>query len=255
MRVEYKYLVPNESLSRLRGMIAPFVETDVHAVAYGERGYTVRSIYFDTCALDFYHQKLAGVKVRKKLRLRGYNGGQESSIVFLEIKRKHVTSIMKNRAPLEYAHLQNLFATGNVERYVLASQDFPRALEDARRFFFHFCRNALRPIALVVYEREAYHSKFDPSLRITFDKCLRSAIYPALDALFTEKEIRYLMPRHFILEVKHSGRFPSWLRSAVGRLGLRQQALSKYVIGIDRHGPAAGNAKRPGLAFARPCHF
>jgi len=236
-------------------MIAPFVETDVHAAAYGERGYTVRSIYFDTCALDFYHQKLAGVKVRKKLRLRGYNGGQESSIVFLEIKRKHVTSIMKNRAPLEYAHLQNLFATGNVERYVLASQDFPRALEDARRFFFHFCRNALRPIALVVYEREAYHSKFDPSLRITFDKCLRSAIYPALDALFKEEEIRYLMPRHFILEVKLSGRFPSWLRSAVGRLGLRRQALSKYVIGIDRHGPAAGNAKRPGLAFARPCHF
>jgi hypothetical protein len=241
MRVEYKYLVPNESLSRLRGMIAPFVETDVHAVAYGERGYTVRSIYFDTCALDFYHQKLAGVKVRKKLRLRGYNGGH--------------TSIMKNRAPLEYAHLQNLFATGNVERYVLASQDFPRALEDARRFFFHFCRNALRPIALVVYEREAYHSKFDPSLRITFDKCLRSAIHPALDALFKEEEIRYLMPRHFILEVKHSGRFPSWLRSAVGTLGLRRQALSKYVIGIDRHGTLRGNAKRPALAFARPCHF
>ena len=255
MRLEYKYLVPNESLSRLRGMIAPFVETDVHAAAYGERGYTVRSIYFDTRALDFYHHKLAGVKVRKKLRLRGYNGGQESSIVFLEIKRKHVTHVIKSRAPLEYAHLQDLFATGNVERYVLVSQGFPRALEDARRFFFHLCRNALRSVALVVYEREAYHSKFDPSLRITFDKCLRSAIYPALDALFKEKEIRHIMPRHFILEVKHSGRFPSWLRSAVGTLGLRQQALSKYVIGIDRHGTLRGNAKRPALAFARPCHL
>jgi len=255
MRLEYKYLVPNESLPRLRAMIAPFVEPDVNGAAYGDQGYTVRSIYFDTCGLDFYHQKLAGLKVRKKLRLRGYNGGRESSVVFLEIKRKNVTSIKKNRAPVEYAHVHDLFGTGDVARYVAAHPDFPRASEDARRFFFYVYRNSLRPIVLVVYEREAYHSKFAPSLRITFDKHLRSSIYPGLDGLFKEEEMRYAMPRHFILEVKFSGLFPGWLRWAIGTLGLRQQALSKYVISIDRHAVLGGNAKRPALAFARPCHL
>jgi hypothetical protein len=255
MRLEYKYVVPNESLSRLRAMIAPFVEPDVNAVAYGERGYTVRSIYFDTPGLDFYHDKLAGLKVRKKLRLRGYNGGQACSVVFLEIKRKNVMAIMKNRAPVEYAHIGALFDTGDVKRYVAVQPDLPHASEDARRFFFYVYRDSLRPIVLIAYEREAYYSKFAPLLRITFDKHLRSAICPALDGLFEEEGMRYIMPRHFVLEVKFSDRFPSWLRSTLGALGLRRQTLSKYVSGLDRHGAVNGHARRPPLAFARPGHF
>lgn len=255
MRLEYKYLVPIESLPRLRGMIAPFVETDVHAVAYGERGYTVRSIYLDTCALDFYREKLAGLRARKKLRLRGYNEGQRESITFLEVKRKQGMMVAKNRAPVEFAHLRDLLVSGDVERYVLMDGGFPHALDDARRFFFHFFRRSLRPVVLVVYEREAYHGKCDPLLRLTFDKNLRSAMYPPLEALFSEERVRNIMSRHFILEVKFSSRFPSWLRSAVGRLGLRRQALSKYVIGIDRHDAARGDSKRAAVALARACHF
>lgn len=251
MRLEYKYLVPNELLSSLRGMLAPFVETDVHAIAYGVRGYTVRSIYFDTCTLDFYHEKLAGIKMRKKLRLRGYNDNQKRSVVFLEIKRKHAMLVTKNRAPVEYAHVHDLFDTGDVERHIPARPDFPHASEDARRFFFYVYRNSLRPIVLTIYEREAYYSKFNPSLRITFDKNLRSSIYPALDTLFSEEKIRYSMPRHFILEVKVSGRFPWWLGSAIARLGLRQQALSKYVIGIDEHDVLNGFSRRPAASFVR----
>jgi hypothetical protein len=181
-RLEYKYLVPGELLPRLRRMIAPFVETDAHAVVYGTRGYTVRSIYFDTRALDFYHEKLAGLEARKKLRLRGYNGNGARCVVFLEIKRKHAASVTKNR---------------------------------------------------VVYEREAYHGKFDPSQRITFDKNLRGAARPTVDTLFCEDEIRYAMPRHFVLEVKFSGSFPAWLRPIVGALGLRVEAMSKYVTCME----------------------
>ncbi len=240
-RLEYKYLVSSELLPRLREMVAPFVEIDAHAAAYGARGYTVRSIYFDTCALDFYHQKLAGVEARKKLRLRGYNGGGESSIVFLEIKRKHATSVTKNRAPVKYVHAPDLFASGDVARYVLARPDCPQAMEDARRFFFHVRRDALRPIVLIVYEREAYHGKFDSSLRITFDKNLRSAAHPAIDALFGEEKTRCAMSRYFVLEVKFSGRFPAWLGPIVGALSLRLEAISKYVICIDEHNMLHGN--------------
>jgi hypothetical protein len=235
-RLEYKYLVPAGLLPRLRRAIAPFVETDAHAVAYGARGYTVRSIYFDTCTLDFYHQKLAGLETRKKLRLRGYNGGGEDSIVFLEIKRKRALCVAKNRAPVEYAHAPDLFASGDVARYVLARPDCPQALEDARRFFFYLRRDALRPVVLVAYEREAYHARFDLSLRITFDKNLRGAARPTLDALFGEERMRHALARYFIMEVKFHGRFPAWLRPIVGSLGLRPEAISKYVICIDEQG-------------------
>lgn len=232
-RLEYKYLVPGELLPRLRRMIAPFVETDAHAVVYGARGYTVRSIYFDTRALDFYHEKLAGLEARKKLRLRGYNGNGARCVVFLEIKRKRATSVTKNRAPVRYVHVPDLFASGDVERYVLTHPACPRAMEDARRFFFYVRRDALRPVVLVVYEREAYHGKFDPSQRITFDKNLRGAARPTVDALFCEDEVRYAMPRHFVLEVKFSGPFPAWLRPIVGALGLRVEAMSKYVTCME----------------------
>lgn len=235
-RLEYKYLVPAGLLTRLRGAMAPFVETDAHAIDYGARGYTVRSIYFDTCTLDFYHQKLAGLETRKKLRLRGYNGGGERSIVFLEIKRKRGLCVVKNRAPVEYAHAPGLFASGDVARYVLAHPGCPQALEDARRFFFYLHRDALRPVVLVTYEREAYHGRFDPSLRITFDKNLRGAAHPALDTLFGEERMRHAMTRHFIMEVKFHGRFPAWLGPIVGSLGLRPEAVSKYVICVDEQG-------------------
>jgi hypothetical protein len=242
MRLEYKYLVPNDLLPKLREMIAPFVETDRHAAPYGSRGYTVRSIYFDTRTLDFYHDKLAGLKVRKKLRLRGYNEDQTESTVFLEIKRKHIMAVSKNRAPVGYAQVHDLFNTGNVEQYVLARPDFPNALEDAKRFFYYVYRRSLQPIVLIVYEREAYYSRSSPCLRITFDKNLRSTPYPTLGNLFSEEKMSHAMHHCFILEVKFSHRFPSWLKATIGQLGLRQQAVSKYVIGVDKHNVSGRSA-------------
>jgi len=251
-RLEHKYLVPNELLPKLRTMMTPFVETDVYSREL--EGYTVRSIYFDTATLDCYHEKMAGLRVRKKIRIRGYNECNERNIVFLEIKRKYGMSIAKNRAPVVYRHVEDLFVSGDVERYVLTRRDFPNALEDARRFFFHTHSNSLRPTVLIVYEREAYCSKFG-SLRITFDKNLRSSIYPSIDALFRKDNMLYSMPKHFILELKFYGGFPSWLRSVTGALDLRQQALSKYVICVDTHKILNGFSKQARSAFYHTCHF
>ncbi len=245
MRLEYKYLIPNELLLRLRTMIAPFVEADVHSREL--TGYTVRSIYFDTVTLNCYHDKIEGLQVRKKIRIRGYNERQERNIAFLEVKRKHGAFIAKTRAPVAYEQIQDLFISGDVERYVLTRKDLPNALKDARQFFFHIYSGSLRPIVLVIYEREAYYSKFG-ALRITFDKGLRSSIHPSIDALFSENSTLYSIPKHFILELKFYGGLPSWLKSTVGTLGLTQQALSKYTICVDTQITLNGFSRRPTLA-------
>ncbi len=252
MRLEYKYLVPNELLPKLRATMAPFVEADVHND--GLEGYTVRSIYFDTITLDCYHDKTAGLRVRKKIRLRGYNKRQERNIAFLEVKRKYGMSIAKNRAPVVYEDMKDLLISGNVERYISMRKGSNTALENARRFFFHIYSGSLRPIILIVYEREAYHSKFG-SLRITFDKNLHSSIYPSIGDLFSEDKMLYSIPKHFILELKFYDGLPSWFKSISGTLDLKQQALSKYVICVDRHNVLNGFSKHATLAFSHVSYF
>lgn len=231
-------------------MIAPFVEVDKYAGRNAPSGYTVRSIYFDTFALDFYHQKMAGVEVRKKLRVRGYNDYEEGSIVFLEIKRKHGAPVIKNRAPVVYDYVQDVFTSGDIERYVLTGGAFPNALQDGRRFLFHVYSACLRPTVLIIYEREAYYGKFKRSLRITLDKSIRSSVYPALDTLFSEDRMSHSIPGHFILEVKFRGGIPSWLRSIIGTLNLRRMSLSKYVICLDTHRMPERFSRRSMLAFS-----
>ena len=228
MRSEYKYLVPNEVLPELRARIAPFVHLDRHGQGFEERGYTVRSIYLDTPSLRYYHEKEAGINVRRKLRVRGYNDCKDTGWVFLEIKRKVGDKVKKNRAPVFFRDLTPLFATGDVERYIQTSGHFPRAYDDAQRFFYHVYRYNLRPTHLTVYEREAFLGRFDATLRVTFDRNLRGGFYPSLGDIYREAGSRYVFPGHFIVEVKYNTRFPAWLRPILGRYSLRRRALSKY---------------------------
>ena len=152
-KFEYKYRVPSELLPELRARMQPFVEFDSYMNMGGPSGYTVRSIYFDTPKFDYFHEKVDGIKMRKKIRIRGYNEYNPENIIFLEIKRKNERTISKNRAPLNYQYLSKLLKTGNVEKYILTDNGFKNALEDSKKFLFHIHRYMLHPIVLVMYER------------------------------------------------------------------------------------------------------
>ena len=99
MRLEYKFLVRKEYLNELRDALLPFLFFDEYAEKEIAKEYTCRSIYYDTSRMDDYYDKLAGIKIRKKLRIRGYNKQNDESVVFLEIKRwvlffNFITSLM-----------------------------------------------------------------------------------------------------------------------------------------------------------------
>lgn len=230
MRAEHKYLVPIAVLPKLRAAIAPFMVLDKHGRGYEEKGYTVRSIYLDTPSLKYYHEKKAGIKVRRKLRVRAYNESTPDSWIFLEIKRKVQSKVSKNRAPTSFENLEPLFTSGDVDRYVHNHAHYPDALDDARRFLYHVYRYGLRPTHITVYEREAFLGRFDGTLRITFDRNLRGGYYLPLDDLYTERGLRYALPGYFILEVKYNTRFPAWLRPVLARYSLRARAISKYCL-------------------------
>lgn len=249
MRSEVKYLVPMDDLAALRARIAPFVHPDPHIQSHEH--YTVRSIYFDTLKLRYYHEKLDGLKVRKKLRIRAYNQPSDAARAFLEIKHKVESKTRKERVAVPVHALGSLLQTG-VPDPVLDAGLSEQARTQARHFFYTLHRHALRAIVLVVYEREPYVGTMDASLRITFDQHLRSGLYPALDDLYREHGLTPALPDHFILEVKFDGAFPFWLRGILGHWGLRQRALSKYVLCLDTHPPGRVHQPAAVLAFSRP---
>lgn len=240
MREELKYVVPESALDDLREEIMPFMQLDKFGRGYENRGYTIRSVYLDSPDLLFYHEKQNHLQNRKKLRIRGYNEQKGNDLIFLEIKRKFSSAIAKDRAPTYFEDLHELFQSNDVDRLVESTEAFPGAREAARSFFYHVLRLNLRPANLVVYEREAFQGRFDPTLRITFDRNLRGCIYPKMDELFEEKEFRHVMPGYFILEVKYSTQFPGWIRPALARHGLMQRSASKYCMVIDLYQRSKG---------------
>lgn len=233
MRYEYKYIVPNSKLNPLRDYILPFVDLDKHVAEENKLHYTVRSVYFDSPAFDFYYEKIEGIKNRKKVRLRGYDNNGLDDTVFLEIKRKYDIPIIKYRAPLIYRNALKIFKEQQLNGYAIDRFSSMDGYTNSKRFFYQVFSKNLRPVVLVVYEREPYLSKFDNTVRITFDKNLRGVGYPALEKLYDDNGLSSALNNHFILEVKFNKTFPGWLNPAISRFGLRKQSASKYVMTMD----------------------
>lgn len=234
LRYERKYLVPNEQMEDLRKRLLPFVVPDSYATP-DENGiyqYTVRSIYMDSLDMECYTQKDSGIKLRRKLRIRGYNHLDEDSKVVLEIKRKIGNRIKKHRSTLLFSDLDEMMRNPTLENYITGKRSMD--LDDAKRFFFHLKKKQYRPSNLVVYEREAYLGKIDSGVRITFDKNIRSRIYPRLNTLYDDFNLKHLFNNHFVLEIKYfTDEMPIWARSLVYDFKLRNDAISKYTIGYD----------------------
>jgi SPX domain protein involved in polyphosphate accumulation len=200
--------------------------------------YTVRSIYFDNRDFDFYNDKLEGLDIRKKVRIRGYNRVEEGDeIVFLEVKKKFGMGIEKKRAPVLFKDVENLLSSGDVERYVIDDlKGFKNSIQDAREFIYNLYRKNLTPKILVIYEREAYQDKKSGEFRITFDKNLRSWVYPNINELFVERDIIYSYADSFIIEAKFRQDLPLWFKFMIDKFSLKQVSFSKYVICTDSHG-------------------
>ena len=75
--------------------MAPVFKLDKHARA---GGYTIRSLYFDDYCNSAYEEKDAGILMRKKYRVRIYNGSDK--VIKLERKKKSGSWIYQAEEPL-----------------------------------------------------------------------------------------------------------------------------------------------------------
>jgi len=256
-RREFKYVAPIEALEDIRSALQPFVDLDPFLLDRPVLEYTVRSLYLDTPRFDLYRMKVEGENPRLRIRIRGYDECSEESTTFLEIRRKDFDFVSKDRAPLRQRDLEAFLQTADIDRFILPIGENGRARASARRFLFHYHRDGLLPAALVVYDREAFSGKFDPGLRITFDKRIRGRLFPSLGMLHADPGTTPVMVSHFVLEVKFYSGLPKWVRSMITRFGLRRTAHSKYNSCVERFGVdfCLPRLVRAGAAWSRAFHL
>jgi SPX domain protein involved in polyphosphate accumulation len=246
MRLEYKYIVPAYQLESLRRDLIPYLEYDPYTKVRENKEYTVKSIYLDSPNLKDYHDKLGGVYKRKKVRIRGYNEIVSSSNVFLEIKHKVSSHIYKNRTQIEFSKLEEFLSTK--DNSLLKSI---KDLSDSEKFLYYYLKDSLKPITMVTYDREAYFSKFDKSLRITFDKNLRFKQVDNYKLNQFDESNYSLSTDYFILEIKFSKGYPKWLQKILQKKKLTRQSYSKYVKSVDEVINLNSNSFSPDLIYRK----
>lgn len=240
-RKEFKYYVGWELLEPLRERFMQYMEYDPFCKDLENRCYNVRSIYFDTPRLLFYNEKLDGVEIRKKLRVRVYNSLERDSIAFLEIKRKYNNTVFKERVKLPLNDTLDVLNGAQVH----IPEGFNSFSEAAtlEKFRYLIKRLNLHPTVLITYEREALVGIDDPALRTTFDMNVRSYAHPQLEDIYREEDLTVLKKDEFILEIKFNGRMPVWVRNIIRDFKLHIQAISKYCNGIDAWGATGRSYK------------
>lgn len=213
-RHEVKHeIAPSDLLilrQRLRAVMAP----DPHAV---NGRYEIRSLYFDTPDDKALREKLDGVSVREKYRIRLYD--HDPSVIHLERKRKRGGLGYKNSVLLSAEQAQAI-VDGKLDW--IAESPNPLLMD------FRSCtrEEGLSPRVIVDYTREPF--VFAPgNVRVTLDYHIRTAL--RCTELLNPNCTTIPVPGSpCILEVKWDNFLPDVIRDAV-QLGERHStAYSKY---------------------------
>ena len=177
---------------------------------------------------DLYHtayrQKMAGVEVRKKYRVRIYNC--KGTHIALECKHKNGAYVYKESVPLTRGEYTAL-CRGDCGFLLRKPQPM------ATQFFLEARANLIRPCVIVAYDREAFVNDVG-TVRITFDKAL-TAMEPRQD-LFDPQAPGYhvLPPGQMILEVKFTGILPEYIQSIFRAYSFVRTSASKFCLCADQ---------------------
>lgn len=221
-RHEYKYIIGSVGYNILRGRLRAAMKPDPH----GENGtYRISSLYFDDVYRTAYNDKLMGLDVRKKYRIRFYDLSPD--FIRLEVKEKKGDMVCKRSIPLtkeEYG----LILSG--DRKFLGEEGFQNTAGE--EFYLSDRLAMLRPAVLVDYVREAYICSAG-NVRITFDISLKTSAQ--LDIIGGKPDFYNVYDcGEIILEVKYDSFIPMYIQELLSGVPLTRESVSKFVLCMDK---------------------
>ena len=227
-RFELKYIIDAPLRDALCDELARNMRTDQYGDGDGE--YRVTSLYYDSPDDACFRSKVAGIKYRRKVRVRTYGAHVDdpAALVHLEIKQRIDRTVRKRRirVPLEDA---DALATGQGGVHLEDPAD--RAVAAEVELLAQTLQ--LRPACVISYQRRAWvGSEYEAGLRVTFDQLLRArgperGLGPGLADHF------FMPPTQLIMEVKVNNAVPLWVTRMLGRHQCQLRRVSKYCAGLS----------------------
>ena len=219
-RHEWKYLINRAEKQLTDQRLRECMQLDPHA---GEGGYMIRSLYFDDYWNTAYQEKVDGVLLRRKYRIRIYDYSDRE--IKLERKRKSDSWIYKEDAPLTHEQFDRILA-GDYE--FLRDSEY----QLCREFYVECMCNVMRPRVIVDYEREPWILDAG-TVRVTFDMNVRAAVggFDVFDS--TLPVLPVLEPGKLVMEVKFTEFLPQVVRDLLPGKAQELTSASKYVLCYD----------------------
>lgn len=227
-RFEMKYRLTPLQAEIVRQHIDPYVFADPKA-KFGHR-YPLSSVYLDSPDLALFWASNLGENKRFKLRVRTYSE-DPAEPAFFEIKSRLGGIVMKKRAMVHKEWIPHFFAGRRLPREALFL-DHHNEWDNLELFRAHVERLGAIPRLHVRYIREAYMSRDDDPVRLTFDSqiaCLPS-VGPIDRVRLNGKGWRDLLPALTIFEIKFTNSYPCWIQDLIQRLALQRDSFAKYVM-------------------------
>ena len=214
-RHEWKHEISYIDLLSIRARLQAVAQPDTHAVG-GK--YLIHSLYFDNLNDKALREKVDGVNMREKFRIRYYNG-DPSKIIHLEKKSKLNGLGTKYSAPLSMAEAQSI-VDGNIDWMLNSPHSLIQELYCKMRY------QGMVPKTIVDYTREPFI--YGPgNVRVTFDYNIRTGLN-CTDFLNPNCVTIPAGDAPIILEVKWDAYLPSIIKDCVQTPGRRVTAFSKY---------------------------
>lgn len=229
-RFEIKYIIKKDISNMIQKQIKNFMNYDGYTNK--KNRYYVRSLYFDNNQYLNFNEKVDGIKIRHKYRLRTYSKRFLKDLnLYLEQKGRNNERTYKIRTKINVKDL-DMFKKKNL---FLLKQKYKEFFL-IEKFVFDSYRKNLSPNVIVDYERIPYINNTGIYFRLTFDSNLRSSIS---NQLFNKDyNWKKCLEGYEILEVKFDRTIPPWFQRVIQSFELKRLSVSKYVLGVEATGLA-----------------
>ena len=213
-RHEWKHELSYADMLVLRARLRAVMKPDPHAI---DGKYHIRSLYFDNLDDKALREKIDGVNMREKFRIRLYNC--DPSVIHLEKKAKRNGLGTKFSANISAEEAQKI-VDGELDWMPRSGRPLVQELYCKMR-----CQG-LRPKTLVDYTREPFI--YGPgNVRVTLDYDIRTGL-KGTDLLDPQAVTVPAGDAPILLEVKWDNFLPAIIRDAVGVPDRRVGSFSKY---------------------------